>query len=114
VIILHKGEIIRQGTMDELTKQRGLFLVGLAAGQTFPKQEATDAGYTVSRRGDLWEVGLTEGQSIDGLLDLLRSLSLNLRHLEEKHQTLEDIFLETVEAVEPVQEPRRRRKRYDN
>jgi ABC-2 type transport system ATP-binding protein len=114
VIILHKGEIIRQGTMAELTRQRGLFLIRLADGQEFPKEEVAKAGYHATPRGELWEIGLTDGQSIDPLVDLLRGRGLSLRYLEEKHQTLEDIFMETVEAVEPVREaPRRRRRRYD-
>jgi ABC-2 type transport system ATP-binding protein len=114
VIILHKGEIIRQGTMAELTRQRGLFLIRLAEGQEFPREDVAKAGYHATPRGELWEIGLTDGQSIDPLVDLLRARGLSLRYLEEKHQTLEDIFMETVEAVEPVREaPRRRRRRYD-
>src|SRR5205807_2392108 len=74
VVILHGGEIIREGATAELTRQRGLFLVGLAPGQEFPKDEVVKAGYSVSRRGDRWEVALTDGQSIDPVVDLLRSL----------------------------------------
>ncbi|HZT81241.1 MAG TPA: ABC transporter ATP-binding protein [Gemmataceae bacterium] len=111
VVILHNGEIIREGATDELTRQKGLFLVGLAPGQAFPRDEVAKAGYAATRRGEYWEVALTDGQSIDPVLDLIRSRGLNLRHLEEKHQTLEDIFMETVEAVLPVEEAPRRRTR---
>jgi hypothetical protein len=45
------------------------------------------------------------------VVDLLRSRGLSLRHLEERHQTLEDIFLETVVAAEPALEAPRRRRR---
>lgn len=110
VVILHGGEVIREGNTSELTRQRGLFLVGLAAGQPFPHEDVAKAGYAVKSRGELWEVALTEGQTIDPVVDLLRSRGLSLRHLEEKRQTLEDIFLETVAAAEPVLDaPRRRR-----
>jgi ABC-2 type transport system ATP-binding protein len=109
VLILHNGEIIRQGTIAELTRQRGLFLLKLADGQTFPREDVAKAGYAVSRRDDFWEIALTDGQSIDPVVDLLRGRGLGLRHLEEKHQALEDIFIETVEAVEPVEGPPRRR-----
>jgi ABC-2 type transport system ATP-binding protein len=109
VVILHNGEVIRQGRIDDLTRQRGLFLVKLADGQAFPREDVAKAGFAVSRRDDFWEVALTDGQSIDPLVDLLRARGLGLRHLEEKHQALEDIFIQTVEAVEPVEEAPRRR-----
>ena len=35
------------------------------------------------------------------VVDLLRSKGLSLRHLVEKRQSLEDLFVQTVEAVEP-------------
>jgi ABC-2 type transport system ATP-binding protein len=111
VAILHNGEVIRQGAITELTQQHGLFLVRLAAGQELPVNDLTGAGFQVARRNDLWEVALKTGQSIDPVVDLLRSRGLSLRYLEEKHQTLEDIFVETVEAVEPIHAPRKRMQR---
>jgi ABC-2 type transport system ATP-binding protein len=111
VAILQQGEMIREGDIATLTRQRGLFTIGLAPGQEFPHQEVTRQGYTVARVGDLWEVTLSDGQSIDPVVDLLRNRGLNLRHLVEKRQSLEDLFVQTVEAAEPgvdrVSRPRR-------
>jgi ABC-2 type transport system ATP-binding protein len=110
VIILNEGEIIRQGSIAELTQQQGFFVIGLARGQVFPKDEAAKQGYAVMPRdSELWEVGLRDGQSIDPLVDLLRGHGLSIRHLVEKRQTLEDLFVQTVEAVEPVHAAPRRR-----
>ncbi|TMQ33625.1 MAG: hypothetical protein E6K70_12110 [Planctomycetota bacterium] len=58
-------------------------------------------GYKVTPSGEFWEVRLAEGQSIDPLVDLVRARGLNLRHLVEKRQTLEDLFVATVVAAEP-------------
>jgi ABC-2 type transport system ATP-binding protein len=99
--ILQKGEMIREGDIATLTRQRNLFVLGLAIGQAFPQEEVQKLGYTVNRSGLLWEVGLTDGQDIDAVVDLLRSRGLSVRHLVEKRQTLEDLFLETVEEAEP-------------
>jgi ABC-2 type transport system ATP-binding protein len=114
VVILQRGEVIRQGTIAELTQQHGRFVIGLAEGQAFPREELTRQGYSVSpagAHGELWEVGLHDGQSIDPVVDLLRSRGLNLRHLVEKRQTLEDLFMETVLEAEPgVDEPVRPRR----
>jgi ABC-2 type transport system ATP-binding protein len=99
--ILDRGLMIREGSIAELTEQHGLFQIGLAPGQTFPREEVFKLGYTVSAAGELWEVGLKDGQTIDPVLDLLHTRGLNLRHLAEKRQTLEDLFVQTVEAAEP-------------
>jgi ABC-2 type transport system ATP-binding protein len=138
VAILDRGEMIRQGTTQELTQQEGLYVIGLAPGQEFPREEVTRLGFEVTRNGEFWEVALKKGQGseavvepsragvalgrdggklaqgIDAVIDLLRARGLSLRHLAEKHTTLEDLFIQTVEAVEPgVDDRPRRRKRRD-
>jgi ABC-2 type transport system ATP-binding protein len=115
VAILDKGEMIRQGTTKELTQQVGLYVIGLAAGQQFPREEVAKLGCEVTPNGELWEVAMKDGQSIDGVVDLLRTRGLSLRHLTEKRQTLEDLFIQTVEAAEPGvdERPRRRKRRED-
>jgi ABC-2 type transport system ATP-binding protein len=101
VAILQRGEMVRQGDIATLTRQRGLFLLGLAPGQEFPAEEVASRGYQVRKEGDLWEVIVIDGQSIDPVVDLLHTRSLNLRYLMEKRQTLEDLFLATVSNAEP-------------
>ncbi|MCC6420373.1 MAG: ABC transporter ATP-binding protein [Gemmataceae bacterium] len=99
--ILQRGQMIREGGVEELTRQRGQFVVGLAPGQDFPTEDVRRQGYAVRRDGNLWEVELTDSQNIDPVVDLVRARGLSLRYLIEKRQTLEDLFLATVEAAEP-------------
>lgn len=101
VAILQRGEIIRAGTVAELTLQHNQYLIGIAPEHAFPREDVQKVGYTVQPAGDLWEIGLREGQTIDPVIDLLRSRRLSIRHVVEKRQTLEDLFVETVEAAEP-------------
>jgi ABC-2 type transport system ATP-binding protein len=101
VAILQRGEMIREGNIQELTRQRGLFVVGLAKGQVLPQDELYKMGYHVRPVGEFWELTLTEAQEIDTVIDLLRARGLSVRHLVEKKQTLEELFLATVEAAEP-------------
>jgi ABC-2 type transport system ATP-binding protein len=101
VAILQKGQMIREGTVEALTQQHGLFLIGLAPGQTLPSADLAQNGYTVRASGEYWEISMRDGASIDTVVDLLRSRGLSIRHLMEKRQTLEDLFVETVEAAEP-------------
>jgi ABC-2 type transport system ATP-binding protein len=99
--ILQRGEMVREGTVANLTVQRGWFQIGLAAGQPFPADELAKMGFRVEPEGQLWAVELADGQEIDPVLGLIHARGLRLRHLLEKRQTLEDTFLETVEASEP-------------
>jgi ABC-2 type transport system ATP-binding protein len=101
VAILQRGLMIRQGDISTLTERKGLFVVGLAPGQAFPREELKNRGYDVAAAGEYWEVALRDGQSIDAVVDLLYSQGLKLRHLVEKRQTLEDLFVATVEGAEP-------------
>ena len=101
VAILQAGEMVRSGTMAELTRQRGSFVIGLADGQTMPREDLAKLGYHLRPDGSLWEVELEDARSVDPIVDWLRSRGLSIRHLVEKRQTLEDIFIETVEAAEP-------------
>jgi ABC-2 type transport system ATP-binding protein len=101
VAILQRGSLIREGDIATLTRQKGLFLIGLAPGEELPREEISRRGYGVNRDGELWEVTLQEGQTIDPVIDLLHQRGLKLRHLVERRQTLEDLFISTVEADEP-------------
>jgi ABC-2 type transport system ATP-binding protein len=96
VAILRKGEVIREGDVATLTRQRGLFAVGLAEGEELPSEELSTLGYRVQRANPMWEIDLREGQSIDPVVDLIRRHGLSLRHLTEKRLTLEDLFLKLV------------------
>jgi ABC-2 type transport system ATP-binding protein len=123
VAILQRGQLIREGTIAELTAQKGRFEIGLAPGQRFPETEATQLGYAVKlltqptgKKGappslELWEIGLRDGQSVDALIRMISEKGLNLRHLLEKKMTLEDAFLATVEGAEPGVDKRGRRVR---
>jgi ABC-2 type transport system ATP-binding protein len=101
VAILQRGELAREGDIATLTKQQGFFLIGLAQGERFPREEILSLGYGVRPVGELHEVALVDGQTIDPILDLLNGRGLKLRHLVQKRQSLEDLFMQTVDAAEP-------------
>jgi ABC-2 type transport system ATP-binding protein len=101
VAILQRGHLVREGGIAALTRAKGLFTVGLAPGEQFPREEVTRLGFLVTPRGPLWDVTLTDGQGIDPVVALLHERGLKLRHLVEQRQTLEDLFMETVEEAEP-------------
>jgi ABC-2 type transport system ATP-binding protein len=112
VAIMQRGELIREGKVQELTAQRGVFVLGVSDRDrdAFPEAELTRMGYAVRATRDRWEITLADGQSIDPCLDLLRDKGLRVTHMVEKKQTLEDIFVSLVEAAEPGVDDRRRRR----
>ena len=95
--ILQKGRMVREGDVATLTKQKGRFLLGLAPGQNLPVADLQAMGYDTVPYGDRWELFLTEDQSIDPVVDWVRSRGLSLRHLVEKRQSLEDLFVQILE-----------------
>jgi ABC-2 type transport system ATP-binding protein len=99
--ILQRGEMICEGDIATLTKVRGLFSVGLGPGQAFPLDEVRRLGYDVQPKGPHVEVGLLDGQTIDPVIRFLFERGLSLRHLVEKRQSLEELFLATVTDSEP-------------
>ncbi len=109
VAILRKGTMLREGSVAALTRQKGRFLIGLAPGQVFPIAEVRNLGYDANPLDDRWEVHLLEDQSIDPVVDYLRAQGLHLRHLVEKRQSLEDLFLETHGDKTPDRERNRGR-----
>jgi ABC-2 type transport system ATP-binding protein len=101
VAILARGKLVREGDVASLTRQQGFFLIGLAPGEAFPREEVAKLGYGGRPLGDFFEVALEAGQTIDPVIALLHERGLHLRHLVQKRQTLEDLFIQTVDAAEP-------------
>src|SRR5262249_41069323 len=56
VAILRKGKMIREGSVQALTRQKGRFLIGLAPGQTMPIADLRTLGYEVTPLEERWEV----------------------------------------------------------
>jgi ABC-2 type transport system ATP-binding protein len=111
VAIMQKGELIREGTVQELTSQRGVFVLGVDG--RFPEEEVRRLGYNLRAVRDRWEITLADSQTIEPVLDLVRGQGLRLTHMVEKKQTLEDIFVSLVEAAEPGIDARRRKRQAD-
>lgn len=101
VAILNQGQIVREGTVAELTRQTNRYTIGLASGQTFPTEAVRALGFPVTVNGLFHDVELPEGGDIDPVLDMLHRERLSLRHLVETKQTLEDVFVQMVDSGEP-------------
>jgi ABC-2 type transport system ATP-binding protein len=101
VAIMNKGKLVREGDIAMLTKTANVFVIGLETGEVFPADEIRKLGCKVTMADALWEVEIPENGSIDPVLSLLHRHGLRLRHLLRKRTSLEELFLQTVEAAEP-------------
>jgi ABC-2 type transport system ATP-binding protein len=115
VAIMHQGNLVRQGTVADLTRQEGRFVIGLAPGQTVPTAEIERMGFRCEVVDGRVEVVVQEARQIDPVIQLLLQQGLSLRHLVEKKQTLEDVFVKVVESdhqgkgkAKPTRKPTRR------
>lgn len=110
VAILQRGDMVRHGTVAELTKQEGRFVIGLAAGQELPTEELARLGLRSAKHENRWEVFTSNDSEIDRVVQLLSEKGLKLRHLVAKKQSLEDVFVEMVDQDDPGVDGRRKKK----
>ncbi|CAN5268360.1 ABC transporter ATP-binding protein [soil metagenome] len=102
VAILQRGEVVRAGTVAELTRQEGRYVIGLASGEAFPREDAVKLNVKLEEVAGKTEVIVGEDTTaIDRILTLIHDRGLHLRHLQEKKQSLEDVFVSTVDQMEP-------------
>ncbi|QEL18027.1 ABC transporter ATP-binding protein [Limnoglobus roseus] len=111
VAILQRGEIVRLGTVADLTRQEGRFVIGLAPGQELPADEVIRLGYRLEKAGAFWEVVVNDPTDIDRVLELVSARGLKLRHLVEKKQSLEDVFVRETDQNAPGTDERSRKQR---
>jgi ABC-2 type transport system ATP-binding protein len=126
VAILVAGRVVRQGTMDELTRESQCFTVEIEAGEDVAEKlkaafsERTGVQWTegkagngaatfsgmlaqglgVEVQGTKVRVATREAAAVQGVIDILRGAGLVIRQIQPVRQSLEDLFLETVGGIE--------------
>ncbi len=98
VSILERGRIIKSGTVADLTRAKNIYDLTVE-GDARPHLEGMLSLVKAVRptEGGL-EVHLKEGESnIDEVIDFLREKGVSIRGVNERKESLEDIFIQTVE-----------------
>lgn len=107
VAILHKGELKRVSTLDEIQRHAKSAQIVVTIDIGGRRQEVEQAlSYFVDKQiaplgEDYHKVRLvlSEQADLDRLIDHLRSLGLSILSLERKRQTLEDVFIQIVQSA---------------
>jgi ABC-2 type transport system ATP-binding protein len=95
--ILERGQLVREGTLDHLTRSERIVAVST---RPLPDAALLDAlrplVASIAPLPDGFEVGLASEDGIDAVVDLLRGRGFGIRSLVPKRFSLEEVFLQTV------------------
>lgn len=100
VVILQGGSIVKQGTLEELTNSSRRFEI-----QTLEKipselrSKISGDGHTVEDHSVL--IDGTDPAPVQPIIDALRSAGITISCIDQARQSLEDLFLETVQQQTP-------------
>lgn len=114
VAILNSGTVVRQGSLEELTRGRRLYEIEtegaeLPVVRDLVSSALGDRASTVELHGECVRVEGVDAASIQPAVDALRARQMVIRSIRPVRQSLEDLFIETVtdsQAAPPPPAPR--------
>jgi ABC-2 type transport system ATP-binding protein len=95
VVIMHKGRIIRQGTIDELTPRTGAVRFELRTPAQDLSEIVAGIGTGLQIDGSTFSVHITPVE-LDRLIDRLRAAGVSIQAISQRRATLEESFIGLV------------------
>ncbi len=100
VAILNEGRVVREGTVESLTRPTQRYRVRLAGGAP-PRDEVLRAtGAEVVGNNGALEVQVPDVETLNRLVDALRAERLLIAEIAPQRAALEDVFVEVLEGDE--------------
>jgi ABC-2 type transport system ATP-binding protein len=96
VAILHRGRVIREGTVADLTAPTHRFRLRLAGGSAPPAERLRAMGATLVTGNGALEIEVPDLEALNRLIDNLRGERLLIAELSPLRAALEDVFVEVV------------------
>lgn len=101
VAILNKGKLVRLGSVDELTTQQHMYSIGIAA----PVPEALRMQWDATRlrvefADGMLQLYIDDVAALNGVIDQLRAQAVPITSIQQKRQSLEDMFIEVISGEE--------------
>lgn len=96
VAILNKGDLIKEGNVDDLTKTENVFAIHTVEALSMEiKQKvlAVDGNAGIGENEINTESGIDK---LNGIIDILRSGGINLLTVNQKTSTLEELFINVI------------------
>jgi ABC-2 type transport system ATP-binding protein len=100
LIVIESGRLVRSATMADFTARTRVLAVEVEAGAAALAGALTARGLQVKEDGRLVLVALEDDRPYDIVRDAIVDLGLALVRLEQRRQTLEDLFREPQEEAQ--------------
>jgi ABC-2 type transport system ATP-binding protein len=95
--ILEAGRLVREGTIEALTRTENLFILRVEGSLDGVWEEVLRSAPGARRTPEGLEVAFPDPRALDALIDLLRARGLGVRGVAEKKLSLEDVFRESLQ-----------------
>jgi ABC-2 type transport system ATP-binding protein len=105
VAILHHGRVVREGTVEGLTRPTQRFRLRLATGEPPSADRLHAMGVNVASSNGALEVEVPDLQTLNRLVDTLRAERLLIAEISPLRTALEDVFVEVVEDEDRTTDP---------
>jgi ABC-2 type transport system ATP-binding protein len=92
LVVIDAGRLIRSAPIASFTERMQALVVEVEGDSTALAKRLAESGLTVREEGDLVVVGLEDDRPYDIIRDSVMDLGLGLVRLEQRRQSLEDIF----------------------
>jgi ABC-2 type transport system ATP-binding protein len=96
VVIMHRGRILREGSIEELTPATGAVRFVLAEAPADLPALLAGLGQNLSVDGDAFQLAVDDA-ALNAVIDRLRGRGLTIRSISPRKLTLEEAFIDLVQ-----------------
>jgi ABC-2 type transport system ATP-binding protein len=103
VAILNKGDLIKEGNVDDLTKTENVFIIHTAGPVSMELKQkilSVDKSAGIGENEIQTETGV---EKLNSIIDILRKGKIQIRTINQKTSTLEELFINVIKQDEQVQ-----------
>ncbi len=96
VAILNKGDLIKEGNVDDLTKAENVFIIETVEPVNMELKRKI---LSVDQNAGIGETEIhteTSIEQVNNIVDLLRSSGIKMKSLQQKTSTLEELFINVI------------------
>ncbi len=96
VAILNKGDLIKEGSVEDLTKAENIFMIHTASPVDIKLKQkilAMDPGAGIGEHEIQTESGI---KTLNDIVDILRSDKITIKTITQKSSTLEELFINVI------------------
>ncbi|HMT12379.1 MAG TPA: ABC transporter ATP-binding protein, partial [Ignavibacteria bacterium] len=96
VAILNKGDLIKEGNVDDLTRAENIFAIHTVEPLSMELKQKVlgiDPGAGIGEKEINTEAGITK---LNAIIDTLRSSNISIQTVNQKTSTLEELFINVI------------------